>query len=81
MALRAGDAAWAVPLSDVLVDDEIEDGGDRSRPVGLVEHGAAGRRARARVRAASAVRRHALAVANGTAALHLALLAVGCGAG
>jgi dTDP-4-amino-4,6-dideoxygalactose transaminase len=69
-----------VPLSDVLVDDEIEDavvqtlrsGWWSSGPrVAELEHEFA--------RFSGA--RHALAVANGTAALHLALLASGCGAG
>ena len=72
--------AWSVPLSDVLVDDEIEDavvqtlrsGWWSSGPrVAELEHEFA--------RFSGA--RHALAVANGTAALHLALLASGCGAG
>ena len=72
--------AWSVPLSDVLVDEEIEyavtqtlrSGWWSSGPrVAELEHEFA--------RFSGA--RHALAVANGTAALHLALLASGCGAG
>ncbi len=73
-------ATWRVPLADVLVDDEI---------LGAVHEVAAsgwwssGPRVEEFEGAfASYVgSRHAIAVSNGTAAIHLALLAVGCGPG
>jgi dTDP-4-amino-4,6-dideoxygalactose transaminase len=73
-------ATWRVPLADVLVDDEI---------LGAVHEAAAsgwwstGPRVEEFERAfASYVgSRHAIAVSNGTGAIHLALLALGCGPG
>jgi dTDP-4-amino-4,6-dideoxygalactose transaminase len=71
---------WAVPLADVLVDDEL-----RRAVEDVVVSGwwSMGPRVEEFERAFSEFPgvRHALAVANGTAALHLALLALGCGPG
>lgn len=72
--------AWAVPLSDITVDDELEravaeavrSGWWSMGPrVEALEHEFAG----------FCGAKSALAVANGTAALHLALLAIGFGPG
>ena len=71
---------WRIPLSDVIVDDElvesvlevVRSGWWRMWP--RVEEFE-------REFAAFCGARHGIAVANGTAALHLALLAVGCGPG
>jgi dTDP-4-amino-4,6-dideoxygalactose transaminase len=71
---------WQVPLADVVVDDELADA-----VLEVVRSGwwSMGPRveefeeAFARFTEAG----HAIAVANGTAALHLALLAAGCGPG
>jgi dTDP-4-amino-4,6-dideoxygalactose transaminase len=71
---------WRVPLSDVLVDDELVDA-----VLGVVRSGwwSMGPRVEQFESdfAAFCGAAHAIAVANGTAALHLALLAVGCGPG
>jgi dTDP-4-amino-4,6-dideoxygalactose transaminase len=71
---------WRVPLADIVVDDELADA-----VLEVVRSGwwSMGPRveefeeAFARFTGAG----HAIAVANGTAALHLALLAAGCGPG
>lgn len=71
---------WRVPLSDVLVDDELLAAGHDTLASGWWSMGP-------RVEAletdfaALCETRHALAVSSGTAALHVALLAVGCGPG
>jgi dTDP-4-amino-4,6-dideoxygalactose transaminase len=69
---------WRIPLSDVLVDDELVDA-----VLGVVRSGwwSMGPRVEQFESdfAAFCGAAHAIAVANGTAALHLALLAVGCG--
>jgi dTDP-4-amino-4,6-dideoxygalactose transaminase len=79
-AQPTSNAGWMVPLADVLVDeelrsvvDEVVDSGwwSMGPKVGEFEAAFAGLTGT----------KHALAVANGTAALHLALLAAGCGAG
>jgi dTDP-4-amino-4,6-dideoxygalactose transaminase len=70
---------WSVPLSDVHVDDVIADAVDEVLRSGWWSMGpkvAEFERAFEDFSGAPA-----LAVANGTAALHLALLAVGCGPG
>jgi dTDP-4-amino-4,6-dideoxygalactose transaminase len=71
---------WTVPLSDVLVDDEIE-----QAVADVVRSGwwSMGPRVAEFERAFADLCRakHALAVANGTAALHLALLALELGPG
>jgi dTDP-4-amino-4,6-dideoxygalactose transaminase len=73
-------SSWLVPLSDVRVDAELRDAVAETLGSGWWSMGP---------RVAEFERafadfigvRHALAVANGTAALHLALLAVECGLG
>jgi dTDP-4-amino-4,6-dideoxygalactose transaminase len=68
---------WIVPLSDVLVDDELEQAAMEVVRSGWWSMGprvAEFEQAFAELCAA----KHAFAVANGTAALHLALLAIGC---
>lgn len=77
---RSREQAWLVPLSDVQVDEEIE-----RAVLGAVRSGwwSMGPRVAELERefASFCGVKHAFAVANGTAALHLALLAVGCGPG
>jgi dTDP-4-amino-4,6-dideoxygalactose transaminase len=71
---------WKVPLSDLVVDDELVDAVHEAVTSGWWSMGprvAEFERAFADFTGA----KHALAVANGTAALHMALLAVGCGPG
>jgi dTDP-4-amino-4,6-dideoxygalactose transaminase len=72
------DAPWLVPLSDVRVDEEIE-----RAVVEVVRSGWWSMGARVaefeREFASFCGAKHAFAVSSGTAALHLALLAVGCG--
>ena len=71
---------WAVPLSDVLVDDELRQAVDDAVRSGWWSMGP--RVADFEDAFATFVEtRHAIAVANGTAALHIALLAAGCGPG
>jgi dTDP-4-amino-4,6-dideoxygalactose transaminase len=71
---------WRVPLSDVIVDDELVEA-----VLAVVRSGwwSMGPRVEEFERefAGFCGADHAIAVANGTAALHLALLAVGCGPG
>jgi dTDP-4-amino-4,6-dideoxygalactose transaminase len=71
---------WRVPLSDVTVDDELVEA-----VLAVVRSGwwSMGPRVEEFERefASFCGAEHAIAVANGTAALHLALLAVGCGPG
>jgi dTDP-4-amino-4,6-dideoxygalactose transaminase len=71
---------WRVPLSDLVVDDELIDAVHDAVTSGWWSMGprvAEFEQAFATFTGA----KHALAVANGTAALHMALLAVGCGPG
>jgi dTDP-4-amino-4,6-dideoxygalactose transaminase len=71
---------WSVPLSDIQVDDELLAAGRDAIASGWWSMGP--RVAELEERFGDVVgTRHAFAVANGTAALHLALLAVGCGPG
>jgi dTDP-4-amino-4,6-dideoxygalactose transaminase len=75
-----GEQTWVVPLSDLLVDDELEQAVLEAVRSGWWSMGPrVGELELQFSRFCGA--RHALAVANGTAALHLALLAVGCGPG
>ena len=71
---------WRVPLADVVVDDELV-----QAVVEVVRSGwwSMGPRVEEFEKAFSSFTGadHAIAVANGTAALHLALLAAGCGPG
>ena len=74
------DSRWRVPLSDVEVDEELLAVGRDVLASGWWSMGprvAELERQFAEYTGAT----HALAVSNGTAALHLALLAVGCGHG
>jgi dTDP-4-amino-4,6-dideoxygalactose transaminase len=76
-ATRHGETGWIVPLSDLVVDDELEDAVLEAVRSGWWSMGprvAAFESAFATFCGAS----WAFAVANGTAALHLSLLAVGC---
>jgi dTDP-4-amino-4,6-dideoxygalactose transaminase len=74
------EARWQVPLTDVIVDDELVD-----TVLDAVRSGwwSMGPRVEAFEQefAEFCGAGHAVAVSNGTAALHLALLAVGCAAG
>src|SRR5512144_819858 len=71
---------WQVPLADVAVGDDLVDD-----VLGVVRSGwwSMGPRVEEFEQAFAEFTGagHAIAVANGTAALHLALLAVGCGPG
>ena len=73
-------AGWAVPLSDVRVDDELRAAVAETLDSGWWSMGPRVGRFEEEF-AAFIGTRYALAVSNGTAALHLALLAVGCGSG
>jgi dTDP-4-amino-4,6-dideoxygalactose transaminase len=71
---------WLVPLSDIEVDDELSDAVLETLRSGWWSMGPrveAFEQAFAEFSGSA----HTIAVANGTAALHLALLAVGCGPG
>lgn len=71
---------WKVPLSDVRVDDELLDAVRSAVGSGWWSMGP--RVAEFESRFAELVgSAHALSVSNGTAALHLSLLAIGCGPG
>src|SRR5262245_44009624 len=76
----ASSAGWAVPLADVLVDEELRATVDEVVDSGWWSMGPKVEEFEAAFAELTGTR-HALAVANGTAALHLALLAVGCGPG
>ena len=71
---------WSVPLADVLVDDALRAAVENVVSSGWWSMGPKVLEFEAAFAEFTAVR-HALAVANGTAALHLALLAAGCGPG
>jgi dTDP-4-amino-4,6-dideoxygalactose transaminase len=73
-------AAWVVPLADVLVDDELRSLVDEVVGSGWWSMGPRVGEFEAAFAGLTGTK-HALAVANGTAALHLALLAAGCGPG
>jgi dTDP-4-amino-4,6-dideoxygalactose transaminase len=72
--------AWRVPLSDLLVDEEIVAAADEAVRSGWWSMGPRVEKLE-HAFAEMCGTPHALAVANGTAALHIALLATGCGAG
>jgi len=71
---------WQVPLSDVIVDDELVAAVLETFRSGWWSMGPRVEELEQEF-ADFCGAKHALAVANGTAALHLALLAVGCGPG
>lgn len=68
---------WKIPLSDVVVDDELADAVTDAVRSGWWSMGPRVAEFEAQF-GASTKSGHALAVANGTAALHIALLAAGC---
>lgn len=72
--------AWRVPLSDILVDEELLAAARDAVASGWWSMGPRVAEFESAFAELCGVR-HAIAVANGTAALHLALLAVGCGPG
>ncbi|HEY3181440.1 MAG TPA: aminotransferase class I/II-fold pyridoxal phosphate-dependent enzyme, partial [Gaiellaceae bacterium] len=76
----SGSAPWRVPLTDVAVDDAIVAAVERTVRSGWWSTGPRVAEFERRFAAFCSVE-HAIAVANGTAALHLALLAAGCGPG
>jgi dTDP-4-amino-4,6-dideoxygalactose transaminase len=71
------DSRWIVPLADVLVDDELTSAVDATVRSGWWSMGPRVEEFEERF-AAFVGASHAVAVANGTAALHLALLVAGC---
>jgi dTDP-4-amino-4,6-dideoxygalactose transaminase len=74
------EAGWQVPLADIAVDDELL---EASRAAVASGWWSLGPRVAEFERAFSemSATKHAFAVSSGTAALHLALLAIGCGPG
>ena len=72
--------AWKVPLADLLVDDEILGAAGDALASGWWTMGPRVEEFEAAF-ASHMGSRHAFAVSNGTAALHLALLAAGCTSG
>lgn len=72
--------SWRVPLSDVRVDDELLEVARETLASGWWSMGPQVAELEARF-AEHTGSPHVLAVSSGTAALHLALLAVGCGPG
>ena len=78
--VRPPEQGWLVPLSDVRVDEEIERAVLETVRSGWWSMGPRVAEFEREFAAFCGVK-HAFAVANGTAALHLALLAVGCGPG
>lgn len=78
--VRPPEQGWLVPLSDVRVDEEIERAALEAVRSGWWSMGPRVAELEREFAAFCSVK-HAFAVANGTAALHLALLAVGCGPG
>src|SRR4051812_22169485 len=78
---RKGDtASWTVPLADVTVDDELAKAVEQTLRSGWWSSGPEVEAFEAACADYLGVR-HALAVANGTAALQLALAAAGVGRG
>jgi dTDP-4-amino-4,6-dideoxygalactose transaminase len=71
---------WEVPLADVVVDDELTEAALEVFRSGWWSMGPRVKEFEAEFAAFTGAV-HAIAVANGTAALHLGLLAVGCGPG
>jgi dTDP-4-amino-4,6-dideoxygalactose transaminase len=74
------DSAWRVPLSDIAVDEELSNVGREVLESGWWSMGPRVADLEREFAAFNDVP-HALAVSSGTAALHLALLSVGCGPG
>jgi dTDP-4-amino-4,6-dideoxygalactose transaminase len=78
--LQPSNGPWAIPLSDVQVDDRITDAVEEVLRSGWWSMGPKVAEFE-RTFADFCGTQHALAVSNGTAALHLSLLAIGCGPG
>ena len=76
----AASGQWTVPLSDVVVDAEMMAAAQETLASGWWSMGPRVSAFEEQFAAFSEVK-HAIAVANGTAALHIALLAVGCKSG
>jgi dTDP-4-amino-4,6-dideoxygalactose transaminase len=76
--VRPPEQGWLVPLSDVRIDEEIERAALEAVRSGWWSMGPRVAELEREFAAFCGVT-HAFAVANGTAALHLGLLAVGCG--
>jgi dTDP-4-amino-4,6-dideoxygalactose transaminase len=76
--VAVNESRWRVPLSDIAVDDELVDAVLETVRSGWWSMGPQVAEFE-REFAAFTDAHHAIAVANGSAALHLALLAVGCG--
>ena len=76
----AASGQWTVPLSDVVVHADMMAAAQETLASGWWSMGPRVSEFEGQFAAFSEVK-HAIAVANGTAALHLALLAVGCKAG
>jgi dTDP-4-amino-4,6-dideoxygalactose transaminase len=74
------DSFWRVPLSDIRVDEEIQAAAAEVVASGWWSMGPKVAAFESRFAEACGVD-HAIAVSSGTAALHLALLALGCGSG
>jgi dTDP-4-amino-4,6-dideoxygalactose transaminase len=74
------ESRWRVPLSDIRVDAELLEAGGEALASGWWSMGPRVERFEEAFAEFTGAR-HALAVSNGTAALHLALLALGCGPG
>jgi dTDP-4-amino-4,6-dideoxygalactose transaminase len=74
------ESSWRVPLSDIAVDDVLSNAGREVLESGWWSMGPRVAELESSF-AAFTGSPYALAVSNGTAALHLALLAVGCGPG
>jgi dTDP-4-amino-4,6-dideoxygalactose transaminase len=74
------EARWRVPLADPVVDDELVEAAREAVASGWWSMGPRVNKFEEAF-AESTGAQHAIAVANGTAALHLALLAVECGPG
>ena len=71
---------WVVPLADVLIDAELLEAARETLASGWWSMGPRVEAFESEF-AALCECEHAVAVANGTAALHIALVAVGCGPG
>lgn len=78
--VAVSESTWRVPLSDIAVDDVLSSAGREVLESGWWSMGPRVAQLESDFSAFSGAP-HALAVSSGTAALHLALLAVGCGAG
>jgi dTDP-4-amino-4,6-dideoxygalactose transaminase len=74
------ESRWRVPLADIAIDDRLREAVTETFESGWWSMGPRVIDFEERF-AAFAGSRHAIAVSSGTAALHLALLAVGCSAG